>query len=67
MITFDTHEQFTKYDIEDLNIQFEKNQLPNDNETHSSRSSIASKQSSRSSLTSQRSNLSNISEKAWKP
>lgn len=67
MITFDSHEQFTKYDIEDLKGQSEQNLLPMNNGNPSPRSSIASKQSTRSSIVSQRSNISNISDKPWKP
>jgi len=66
MITFGTHEQFTNHDIEELNIQLDKNLLTRDSSTRLSRST-ASKQSSRSSLISQRSNISNISDKPWKP
>jgi len=74
-ITFDTHEQFTNHDIEELNTQLENNLLPTDSGTRLSRSitskqssrSITSKQSSRSTIGSERSNLSNVSDKPWKP
>ncbi len=66
MITFNTHEQFTNHDIEELNTLLENNLLPTDSSIRLSRS-ITSKQSSRSSIVSQRSNLINISNKPWKP
>jgi hypothetical protein len=62
MITYDSHEQFTNHDIEELNTQLEKNLLSRD-----SGSRLTSKQNSRSSIASQRSNISNISDKPWKP
>jgi hypothetical protein len=62
MITYDSHEQFTNHDIEELNTQLEKNLLSRD-----SGSRLTSKQNSRSSIVSQRSNISNISDKPWKP
>ena len=68
MITFDTRDQFTTDDIQELNEQLEKNLLPPDNGSRLSRpQSSASKQSSRLSVASARSNLSNVSDKAWKP
>ena len=66
MITFETREEFTHNDIEELNTQLEKNLLPTDSGTRLSRSQ-ASKQSSRASLASERSNFSNVSDKPWKP
>jgi hypothetical protein len=66
MITFDSHEQFTNHDIEELNTQIEKNLSPNDSGTRLSRSNT-SKNSSRSSTISERSNFSHISDKPWKP
>jgi len=62
MIAYDSHEQFTNHDIEELNTQLEKNLLSRD-----SGSRLTSKQNSRSSIVSQRSNISNISDKPWKP
>jgi len=56
MITFNTHEQFTNHDIEELNTLLEKNLL-----------STTSKQTPRSSIASRRSNSNNISDKPWKP
>jgi len=66
IIPFNTHEQFTNHDIEELNTLLEKNLLPTDSSIRLSRS-ITSKESSRSSIVSQRSNLSTISNKPWKP
>lgn len=68
MVTFDTREQFTTNDTEDLNTQLETNLLPRDSGTRLSRSQTqASKQSSRVSNVSERSNISNVSDKPWKP
>jgi hypothetical protein len=68
MAIFDTREQFTTHDIEDLNAQHETNLLPRDSGTRLSHTQTqSSKQSSRSSNVSQRSNLSNSSDKPWKP
>lgn len=68
MIKFDSREQFTHHDTEDLNAQLEANLLPRDSGTRLSRTSTqASKQSSRISNVSERSNLSNVSDKPWKP
>jgi hypothetical protein len=68
MIVFDTREQFTNHDIEELNTQLEQNLLPKDSGTRLSRAQTqSSKQSSRMSNASERSNLSNISDKPWKP
>ncbi len=68
MAIFDTREQFTTQDIEDLNAQHEANILPRDSGTRLSHTQTqSSKQSSRSSNVSQRSNLSNSSDKPWKP
>jgi len=67
MCTFDTREQFTNKDIEELNGQLEKILLPTDNGSRLSRPQTSvSKQSSRLSVASERSNLSNVSEKPWK-
>jgi hypothetical protein len=68
MVTYNTREQFTSNDIEELNTQLEKNLLPTDSGTRLSRAQTqASKQSARSSNASQRTNISNISDKPWKP
>lgn len=68
MVTFDTREQFTNHDVEELNTQLETNLLPRDSGTRLSRTQTqASKQSSRVSNASERSNLSNVSDKPWKP
>ena len=68
MVTFDTREQFTNHDIEELNTQLELNLLPRDSGTRLSRAQTqSSKQSSRVSNISERSNLSNVSDKPWKP
>jgi hypothetical protein len=68
MVTFDTREQFTNHDIEELNTQLETNLLPRDSGTRLSRTQTQlSKQSSRFSNASERSNLSNVSDKPWKP
>ena len=68
MVTFDTREQFTSHDIEELNEQYEAHLLPKDSGTRLSRTQTqASKQSSRISNASDRSNFSHISDKPWKP
>jgi hypothetical protein len=68
IVSFNTREQFTNHDIEDLNTQLEKNALPTASGTRSSRSqTLSSKQISRSSIASERSNVSNVSDKPWKP
>ncbi|CAF1086912.1 unnamed protein product [Adineta steineri] len=68
VVTFDTREQFTREDIEDLNQALEKILLPQDNRSRSSRpNTSASTTSSRFSMVSERSNFSNVSDKAWKP
>jgi hypothetical protein len=65
-ITFPSREEFTHYDIEELNTQLEKNSVSTDFGTRLS-CSPASKQNSRSSIVSERSNASNSSAKPWKP
>lgn len=68
MVTFETREQFTPHDVEELNTQLETNLLPRDSGTRLSRTQTqSSKQSSRFSNVSERSNLSNVSDKPWKP
>ena len=67
-INFDSREQFTGNDIDELNGQLEKNLLPTDNGSRLSRTaSQSSKQSSRASIASERSTFSNVSDKPWKP
>jgi hypothetical protein len=68
MVTFDTREQFTHQDVDELNTQLERNLLPRDSGTRLSRAQTqSSKQSSRFSIASERSILSNVSDKPWKP
>lgn len=68
MVTFDTREQFTNHDVEELHTQLETNLLPRDSGTRLSRAQTqSSKQSSRVSNISERSNFSNVSDKPWKP
>jgi hypothetical protein len=68
MVTFDSREQFTNHDVEELNTQLEINLLPRDSGTRLSRTATqSSRQSSRFSTASERSNLSNVSDKPWKP
>jgi hypothetical protein len=67
LVTFDTREQFTNDDIDELNVQLDKNLVATDSGSRLSRSQTqASKQSSRSSIASERSNFSNVSDKPWK-
>ncbi|UJR27167.1 hypothetical protein I4U23_008465 [Adineta vaga] len=67
-VTFDTREQFTNHDIEELNEQYETHLLPKDSGTRLSRTQTrGSKQSSRISNISDRSNISSVSDKPWKP
>lgn len=60
IMTFNSNEEFTNNDIEELNTQLNKNLIPTDSVTRLSYS-IPSKQSSRLS------NFSSISDKPWKP
>lgn len=67
-VTFNTRENFTNNDVEELNTQLEQNLLPTSSGSRLSRSQTqSSKQSSRSSIASERSNISNVSDKPWKP
>ncbi|CAF0907255.1 unnamed protein product [Rotaria sordida] len=68
MIKFNIREQFTNYDIEELNARLEENLLPKDTASRLSRARAqSSKQCSRMSHVSERSNLTHVSDKRWKP
>jgi len=68
MVTFQTREQFSLDDIDELRGQLDNHLLSMDQGSRLSRAqSLSSKQSSRASIASERSNLSNVSDKPWKP